>query len=111
MARHLRHHEVVQRSSCRGYPPLKLVDDTMQEGGENTEFRDLACQGTTFFCLIGLDVNIADASHLLFPLLVSKVPPHDEALEWIRFAYTVGRLGAYVDPGSTEMDFSTLLEA
>ena len=38
------------------------------------------------------------------------MPPYDEALEWIRFAYTVDWLGDYVDPGSTEMEFSTLLE-
>ena len=36
--------------------------------------------------------------------------PYDEALEWIQFTYTGDILGAYVDPGATELELITFTE-
>ena len=58
--------------------------------------------------MVGLDLSISEAYRLLFSLLSILAPPYNEALDWIRFAYMGDRLGTYVAPGSTELDFITL---
>ena len=45
--------------------------------------------------------NIAEASHLLLPLLSSRAPPFKKTLDWLQFSYTVNRTGFYVAPAST----------
>ena len=75
------------------------------EGG-----RYLACHGLTLvppYCaarIIGAeeqDLNIMTVSQELFPLLTGQAPPFEEALNWLQFAYTADRMGAYVVPAST----------
>ena len=61
-------------------------------------------------CLLGQGANIAEAFCLLLPLLASKLPPYDKALNWIEFTYTGDWLGDYVDPESTNFNFNTLLQ-
>ena len=77
------------------------------------EVQDLAFQGLTLvppdraYQLLGRCSNISKASRLLFPLLSSRAPPYDEALNWLKFAYAGDRMGDYVAPASTELVFST----
>ena len=73
-----------------------------KRAGKNTGIKDLYCRERTFLpldgasCLLGLYVNISDASHLLFPLISSCAPPFYEALDCLQFAYTGNRFGSYV---------------
>ena len=53
--------------------------------------------------ILGQGSNIAEASRLLLSILFSRDLTYDEALKWLKFAYTGDQLGAYVDPGSTEL--------
>ena len=46
-------------------------------------------------------VNVFEASAGLFPLLTGREPPFEAALDWLQFAYTADRAGAYVAPAST----------
>ena len=81
--------------------PYKKAGKATEDG------RDLACQGIAFVVpdgaalLLETDSNIAQAIHLLFPLLGSWEPPFEETLDWIQFAYTKYRIGSYVEPAST----------
>ena len=83
--------------------------NTCKRVGKNTESRDLALQGLNFFlldgasCLLGFDMDIYDASRLLFCLLDSLEMPYDKALYWVHFTYTGDQLRAYMSPGSTEL--------
>ena len=78
--------------------------------------RDLACRGLTFVTPDGtsrlLDTarNIAEVGQLLFPILVGRAPPFEEMLDWLQFAYTADRTGAYVVPASTVLVSSVVLE-
>ena len=80
-------------------------------GKYQEDAQDLACQGLKLLppdgdlCLICRDANIAEASCILLPireLLYGKV------LDCIQFYYTGDQLGAYVAPGSINIDFTTL---
>ena len=77
-----------------GVPSSIRQTTPCERAGKNTESRYLACRGLNFLfpygasCLLGLDVNISEASRLLLPLLGIRVPPYDKALDWIQFAYT-----------------------
>ena len=88
-----------------------------ERAGKATEGgRDLAFQGLTSVALDGAtllikaEYNIAQASHLLFPLLYSWAPHFEETLDWIQFAYTADRTGAYVAPASTVLVPSAVSE-
>ena len=61
-------------------------------------------------CLLCLDLNISEASRLMFPLLASLAPPYGKVLYWLQLSYTGDRLGAYIAPGATELKFSNLAE-
>ena len=61
-------------------------------------------------CLLVQGDNTAEASCLLFHLLVSRAPPYDRVLDWLQFAYTGDGFGAYVAPDYTYFDFHTLAE-
>ena len=37
----------------------------------------------------------------LFPILVGQAPSFEETINWLQFAYTTDRTGAYVAPAST----------
>ena len=83
----------------------------MVEGGRN-----LACRGLTFVApyvaayLLDISCNIAEVDQLLFPILVGWVPPFEETIDWIQFAYTADRTGAYVAPASTVLVPSAVSE-
>ena len=47
---------------------------------------------------------------MLFPILVNQAPPFEETLNWLQFAYTADRIGAYVAPASTVFVLSAVLE-
>ena len=76
-----------------------------------TDHINLACLGLKFLpadcaaCLLGVSmdgpVNVFEASAGLFLLLTSQEPPFEAALDWLQFAYTADRAGAYVAPAST----------
>ena len=71
------------------------------------DIKVLACRGLTFFtpddasCLLGQGANSAEVSRLIPPLLASREPPYDKALDWIQFTYNGDRFGAYMAPTST----------
>ena len=46
----------------------------------------------------------------MFPRLTGQEPPFEEALNWLQFAYTVDRAGAYVVPASTALTQSAVVE-
>ena len=46
----------------------------------------------------------------MFPLFSSGSPPFKETLDWLQFAYTADRTGAYVAPASMVLVQSTVLE-
>ena len=85
-----------------------------------TEYIDLACRGLTFSppdCAAyniqreaDGPINIFEASTGLFPLLTGREPPFEEALNWLQFAYTTDRVGAYVAPASTLLAQSMVAE-
>ena len=60
--------------------------------------------------LLKVESNIAQASQLLFLLLASRTPPFEETLDWLQFAYTADRTGAYVAPVSTVLVPSAVLK-
>ena len=76
----------------------------------------LACLGLTSVAPDGaarlLDTyrTIAEVGQLLFPILVGWVPPFEETINWIQFAYTSYRTGAYASPASTVLVLSAVLE-
>ena len=71
----------------------------ISEGGRDFSFRGLVFMSLDgAFLLIDSTPNIAEAVHMLFPLLSARVPPFEEALDWLELAYTAGRTGAYVAP-------------
>ena len=47
---------------------------------------------------------------LLFPILIVRVSPFKEMLDWLQFAYTTERTGAYVVTASTVLVPSAVLE-
>ena len=59
-------------------------------------------------CLLGKDTNIDEADYLRPPILASRAPPYNEVLNWIQFFHAGDWFGAYVDPGSIHIDFTTL---
>ena len=81
---------------------------------------DLASQGLTFSppdCADWLiqreaegPLNVFKASKGLFPLLTGREPPFEETLDWLQFAYTADRAGAYVAPASTVLVRSAVAE-
>ena len=54
--------------------------------------------------------NIFKASTGLFPLLTGREPPFEAALDWLQFAYTEDRAGAYVAPAYTVLVPSAVAE-
>ena len=60
--------------------------------------------------ILGLVINIPEASHLILTLLASIAPPYDKSLDWLQVAYTCDRFVTYVAPASTEFSFHTLAE-
>ena len=72
---------------------------------------NLACRGLAFLpvegaaWLLGRDadrpVNVFEALAGMFPLLNVREPPFEAALDFLQFAYTADRAGAYVAPAST----------
>ena len=54
--------------------------------------------------------NIYEASQMLHPLLASQEPPFEETLNWIQFACTPERKGAYEAPTSMVLDHSAVSE-
>ena len=72
---------------------------------------NLACRGLAFLptdCaawLLGREadgpVNVFEASAGLFPLLNGRELPFEAALDFLQFAYTADKAGAYVAPAST----------
>ena len=55
-------------------------------------------------------LNILSASKFFFPWLTSRETPFEEALNWLQFAYTADRAGAYVAPASTVLNPSAVAE-
>ena len=51
-------------------------------------------------------LNILSTSKGLFTILTVQEPPFEEALDWLQFAYTADRAGAYVAPASTVLNQS-----
>ena len=94
----------------------------MQEGVKSagTEYVELACRGLAFvplYCASWIlqreadrPLNVFKASTGLFPLLTGQDPPFEEALDWLQFANTVDRAGAYVVPASTVLSQSAIAE-
>ena len=78
--------------------------------------RDLACQGIAFVALdsaalfLDMDTNITQSSQLLLPLLTSREPPFEERTDWLHLSYTADRTGAYMEPASTVLVLSAVLE-
>ena len=60
--------------------------------------------------LLGLNVNIAEASRLLYPLISIGAPTYNKVIDWLQFVYTGDQLGVYVDPGYTELEFNSISE-
>ena len=89
-----------------GIPPSYWQTMPCKRARRKENGRDLACRGLTFLPpdaparLLGAPRNIAEASQLLFPLLAGRVPPQEEALDWLQS-------GAYVVPGFTDVTFQT----
>ena len=46
----------------------------------------------------------------MFPLLTGRELPFKETLDWLQFAYTTDRSGAYVAPASTVLSQSPIAE-
>ena len=80
----------------------------------------MACRGLEFLpadCAAWLlrntadrPVNVFEASAGLFSLLTGRDPPFETALDWLQFAYTVDRAGAYVAHASTVLVPSAVTE-
>ena len=100
-ADHVSHLEGVTPSVWQATPCARVVKAA--EGVNDLAYR----RGITFITPYGaarlLDTshNIAEVRQVLFPLLAGWAPPFEEALDWIQFAYTADRMGAYVAPAST----------
>ena len=88
-----------------------MVVNITEGGGVN-----LACQGLTFVspysAALLLDSAYISAKfiQIMFPLLSSGSPPFKETLDWLQFACTADRTGAYVAPASMVLVHSTVLE-
>ena len=54
--------------------------------------------------------NVFELSVGLSPLLTGLDPPFESALNWLQFAYTADRAGAYVAPASTVLVPSAVAE-
>ena len=54
--------------------------------------------------------NVSKVLAGLFPLLAGREPPFEAALDWLQFAYTADRAGAYVAPASTVLVPSAVSE-
>ena len=76
----------------------------------------MSCQGLNFmplegaYFLLGKTPNIAEASQKLPPLLTSRAPPFEEALDCFLFSCTVYLTGTYVAPVSTVLVQYVVLE-
>ena len=55
-------------------------------------------------------LNIFDASRGVFPMITDREPPFKEALDWLQFAFTAERAGAYAVPESTFLIQSAVAE-
>ena len=85
---------VIQREyqifHVEGIPPSRWQATPYKRVRKNMESRYLACRGINFCppegasCLLGLEVNISEASLLLVPLLPSRAPPYNEVLGWLQ---------------------------
>ena len=70
-------------------PPLEWQTMPCEMAGSKEYGQDLSCRGLTFLpldaatCLLGAPRNMAEASQILSPLLVSRAPPYKEALDWL----------------------------
>ena len=108
-ADHTSHLEGVSPSSWQATPYERV--GKAAEGG-----RDLACRGITFVTpdgasrLIDTSRKIAEVVQLLFPILVGQATSFEETLDWLQFAYTAERTGAYVAPVSMVLVPSAVLE-
>ena len=81
------------------------------EKAAGMEHLNLACWGLAFLpadCAAWLlgrtadrPANVFEASAGLFPLLTGRELPFEADLDWLQFAYTADRVGAYVAPAST----------
>ena len=80
----------------------------------------MACWGLAFLpadCaswLLGRSMdgpaNVFESLAGLLPLLTGREPPFEAALDWLQFAYTADRAGAYVEPASTVLVPSAVAE-
>ena len=85
-----------------------------------TDYVDLAFRGLMFVpldCTYWLlrkeadgPLNVFEALTGQFPLLTGQEPIFVEALDWLQFAYTADRAGAYVVPLSTVLAQSAVAE-
>ena len=85
-----------------------------------TEYLDLDFWGLTFVppdCASWLlqwevdgSLNVFKASTDLFPLIMGREPPFEEALDWLQFTYTADRADAYVAPASKVLAQSAVVE-
>ena len=90
--------------------PLKRVKK-LQEDAQDLSFRGLKFLSPNgALSLLVQSTNIAEASCHISPLLASRAPLYDEAIDWLQFYYTVYWTGAYVAPASTDFQFATLVE-
>ena len=99
-----------------GIPPTNWQMRQYERLGKTagTDHPDLACRGLTFVppdCAAWLlemeedgPLNVLSASKGLFTHLNGQEPPFEEALDWLKFAYTAYRAGAYVVPASTVLN-------
>ena len=76
-----------------------------------TNHFNLACRGMAFFPSdyaawilrreVDGPINVFETSAGLLPMLTSRDPPSEAALDWLKFAYTADRAGDYVEPASS----------
>ena len=84
------------------------------------DYFDLACRGLTFAppdCAVWVveqeadgPLNVFKASKGLSLLLTGREPTPNEALNWLKFAYTADQAGAYVAPASRVLAQSVVVE-
>ena len=85
-----------------------------------TDYIDLACRGLTFVspdCAawllerkVGGPLNVLEALNCLFPPITVQDLPFEEALDWLQLTYTADRVGDYVEPASTVLAHSVVVE-
>ena len=81
--------------------------------GAGTEHHNLACRGLAFLpadCAAWLLRRTTDGPANVFEASAGLEPPFEAALDWLQFAYTADRAGAYVAPASTVLDPSAVAE-